>query len=106
MSSFNCETCHAMCTDTECGYVTGCEHYPVEEKPLRVWIMRKMNESLAQLGYIERVAITNRMPPNMFDALEKARKAIREVHEVAFRFQMPTSTDSQTAKVHAQQPGR
>jgi len=30
MSNFCCEKCGAVCIDTEAGYVTGCEHYPVE----------------------------------------------------------------------------
>lgn len=27
MSSFNCEHCGAVCSDTDKGYVSGCEHY-------------------------------------------------------------------------------
>ncbi|MFA5753366.1 MAG: hypothetical protein WC910_09880 [Bacteroidales bacterium] len=30
MSSFYCEHCGALCSDTPRGYVTGCEHYPVD----------------------------------------------------------------------------
>ena len=28
MSSFYCEKCNALCSDTRNGYVTGCEHHP------------------------------------------------------------------------------
>lgn len=28
MSSFQCEKCGAVCTDSPKGYTTGCEHYP------------------------------------------------------------------------------
>ena len=28
MSSFYCEKCNALCSDTPTGYVTGCEHHP------------------------------------------------------------------------------
>ena len=30
MSNFNCPKCGAQCTDTEHGYITGCEHYPAD----------------------------------------------------------------------------
>ena len=33
MSNFNCEHCGAMCTDTNSGYINGCEHYPIDKKP-------------------------------------------------------------------------
>jgi len=29
MSSFICEKCNAKILDTELGYITGCEHYPM-----------------------------------------------------------------------------
>ena len=29
MSSFYCEHCHALISDSPSGYVTGCEHYPM-----------------------------------------------------------------------------
>ncbi len=32
MSSFFCEYCGKEIIDTENGYITGCEHYPIEEK--------------------------------------------------------------------------
>ena len=31
MSSFQCEKCGANIIDTDCGYATGCEHYPVKQ---------------------------------------------------------------------------
>jgi hypothetical protein len=30
MSSFQCEKCGTACIDTDRGYITGCEHYPVD----------------------------------------------------------------------------
>jgi len=32
MSSFFCEFCGKEIIDTENGYITGCKHYPIEEK--------------------------------------------------------------------------
>jgi len=32
MSSFICEFCGKEIIDTENGYITGCKHYPIEEK--------------------------------------------------------------------------
>ena len=32
MSNFTCEKCNKDIIDSESGYVTGCEHYPVEQK--------------------------------------------------------------------------
>lgn len=34
MSSFYCDRCGKMCADTEVGYITGCEHYPADEKAI------------------------------------------------------------------------
>ena len=31
MSSFNCEHCNTPILDTEHGYITECEHYPLEQ---------------------------------------------------------------------------
>lgn len=30
VSNFSCEKCGAICSDSPKGYVTGCEHYPVD----------------------------------------------------------------------------
>jgi hypothetical protein len=32
MSSFLCEKCGATISDTPHGYVTGCDHYPLEQR--------------------------------------------------------------------------
>lgn len=34
MSSFYCDRCGKTCADTNVGYVTGCEHYPADEKAI------------------------------------------------------------------------
>jgi len=31
MSSFTCEYCGTDIIDTDAGYITGCEHYPIEK---------------------------------------------------------------------------
>jgi hypothetical protein len=31
MSNFACEHCGTVISDSETGYVTGCEHYPIED---------------------------------------------------------------------------
>jgi hypothetical protein len=35
MSNFACEYCGAICKDIDRGYISGCEHYPPDVKPLR-----------------------------------------------------------------------
>ena len=32
MSNFICEKCGAVCQDSALGYITGCEHYPVDAR--------------------------------------------------------------------------
>lgn len=39
MSSFACEKCGKNCHDTEVGYITGCEHYPADEKAI-MWFVK------------------------------------------------------------------
>ena len=36
MSSFTCEQCGTDCIDTPSGYITGCEHFPVENTGKRI----------------------------------------------------------------------
>jgi len=44
MSNFKCEKCGAICSDTEKGYVTGCEHYPADvENNKPVFCLKKTN---------------------------------------------------------------
>lgn len=100
MSSFNCETCQAMCTDTECGYVTGCEHYPVNPKHLRQWYLLRLEEIQQQLLFMWDVSIKNNC--QHYQQIAKLNVAIGVLSSKI----KATSTDSQTAKVHAQQPGR
>lgn len=35
MTDFKCEHCGAICRDSERGYISGCEHYPPDQIPLR-----------------------------------------------------------------------
>ncbi len=37
MGSFYCEICGAVCSDTEVGYATGCEHYPADANAIEFW---------------------------------------------------------------------
>ncbi len=32
MSSFICPECNALISDSPLGYITGCEHYPIEQE--------------------------------------------------------------------------
>lgn len=34
MSNFFCDKCGAICQDSDRGYISGCEHYPPDIKPL------------------------------------------------------------------------
>lgn len=99
MSSFNCETCHAMCTDTECGYVTGCEHYPVNPKHLNKWYRTRLSEVFRELSFMKDVSMQNR--DGYAEPFSKSLFAVLDV----FNKTTPTLGDSQTATVHAQQPG-
>jgi len=56
MSSFNCETCGAMLTDTEFGYVTGCEHYPVKQKEVYTYLLKQLCLLDNTLPFLARVA--------------------------------------------------
>ncbi len=49
MSSFNCEVCGALCIDSPIGYVTGCEHYPPDVKPLPADMAKILHDNLWDL---------------------------------------------------------
>ena len=100
MSSFNCDKCQAMCTDTECGYVTGCEHYPVNSKHLRQWYLFRLEEVLKQLSFMQDVAAENDCPH--WQQILKATVAIGVLSSKISK--KPTSTDSPPAIVHAPVP--
>ena len=69
MSSFYCEHCGALIADTPaCGYITGCEHYPMEGKKMtkhtstgidkaaldrlgKNWMVRTDNDGLSHDGF-------------------------------------------------------
>lgn len=44
MSSFICEHCGALILDTPQGYVTECEHYPMEALPIPRFLMDRQLE--------------------------------------------------------------
>lgn len=96
MSSFNCEQCHAMCTDTECGYVTGCEHYPVNPKHLNQWYRKCLSEAFRTLQFMHEVAMENK--DGYAEPFSKCKFAVLD----AFNKTTPTLADSQTATGHAQ----
>lgn len=48
MSSFYCEHCGALCSDTERGYVTGCKHYPADISAVEY--QRRMDKIIAKGG--------------------------------------------------------
>ena len=98
MSSFNCEHCHAMCTDTECGYVTGCEHYPVNPKHLRQWYLLRLEKIQRELLFIWDVSIENNCPH--YHQIAKTNVAIGVLSSKI----KATSVDSQPAKDRAPSP--
>lgn len=49
MSSFNCEFCGALCSDSPIGYVSGCEHYPPDVKPLPADMEKVLHDNLWDL---------------------------------------------------------
>jgi hypothetical protein len=104
MSSFECEFCHAMCTDTECGYVTGCEHYPVDPKEVNKYLLRQLCLLDNSLPFLARVAAEN----GHFTAapLKRWSEDLKTTIGIMLGGKVAQVTDSQTAKVHAQQPGR
>jgi hypothetical protein len=59
MSSFNCKHCHAMCTDTDNGYVTGCEHYPVNPRVVHHYLLKQLCLLDNSLPFLARVASEN-----------------------------------------------
>jgi hypothetical protein len=60
MSSFNCEHCHAQCTDTDYGYVTGCEHYPVKRDELERFYLNNLNRLHAAVSFLAVVSVHNK----------------------------------------------
>ncbi len=96
MSSFNCEHCHAMCTDTECGYVTGCEHYPVKRSELLRWYRRRLNELHLTVGLMAQVSMRNK------DGLTEP--FLRWQSSILGAMDMVKSADSQPATAHAPKP--
>lgn len=56
MSSFNCEKCGAMLTDSEFGYVTGCEHYPVKQQEVYRYLLKQLCLLDNSLPFLARVA--------------------------------------------------
>ena len=96
MSSFNCEHCHAMCTDTECGYVTGCEHYPVNPKHLRQWYRFSLKRMYDCVRFMGEVSAHNK------DGLTEP--FLRWQADILGAMDMVKLTDSQPAKGHAPKP--
>lgn len=44
VSNFECPLCGATCLDSENGYVTGCEHYPVESEIEPYWDLFELDD--------------------------------------------------------------
>ena len=104
MSSFNCEMCHAMCTDTECGYVTGCEHYPVKPKEVNRYLLRQLCLLDNSLPFLASVASEN----GHFTAvpLKRWSEDLKTTIGIMLGGKAAQVADIQTATAHAQQPGR
>ena len=56
MSSCNCETCGTMLTDTEFGYVTGCEHHPPDSGAAQRYLLKQLCLLDNSLPFLARVA--------------------------------------------------
>ena len=55
MSSFYCEHCGALCSDTERGYISGCKHYPVDITATEY--QKRMDKIIAKGGAVEEILI-------------------------------------------------
>lgn len=97
MSSFNCEHCHAMCTDTEFGYVTGCEHYPVNPKHLRQWYQKRLSELYREVRFLYEVSLQNK--DGLAEPFNRWGRDIVTAYTINSKL-----ADSQTATVHAPKP--
>lgn len=95
MSSFNCETCGAMCTDTRQGYITGCEHYPVNPAELRRWMIVCLKTS--PIGTMKRVAESNGLSSRVQQAIMIAESRIADAYVAVIE-----EVGIQTATGHAQ----
>ena len=104
MSSFNCETCHACCTDTECGYVTGCEHYPVNPKEVNRYLLRQLCLLDNSLPFLARIAAEN----GHFTAvpLKRWSEDLKTTIGIMLGGKVTTTAGSPPAICHVQQPGR
>jgi hypothetical protein len=53
MSSFICEKCKKDIIDTPSGYITGCEHYPLETPLINLTKRKLIRFDLSITNYIE-----------------------------------------------------
>lgn len=60
MSTFNCKHCHAECIDTEVGYITGCEHYPVNREHLKRWYRMSLTRLHKAVSFMATGAFHNK----------------------------------------------
>ena len=68
MSNFSCEKCGTNCYDTPYGYVTGCEHYPIEKKT------RKRIKALKENSDEQEMSLLKKTHPLIIDSFIKERK--------------------------------
>lgn len=66
MSSFICESCGTECIDTPEGYVTGCEHYPVEAEHSRRFFISPDGQRVMWLKVYEK----QQLHPDWIDATD------------------------------------
>jgi len=97
MSSFNCETCHALCCDTECGYVTGCEHYPVNQKHLRQWYRVSLRRLYDCVKFMAEVSAHNK--DGLTEPFLRWQSSILGAMDM-----VSTSADTQPATAHVPVP--
>ena len=61
MSSFNCEKCGTMLHDTNYGYISGCEHYPIVNSEVASYIA-SLHEKIDRLKSVGLTARGEPMP--------------------------------------------
>lgn len=66
MSNFICEHCGTECLDTQEGYVTGCEHYPVDAEHARRFFIGPDGKAVRWMKVYEK----QQLHPDWIDATD------------------------------------
>lgn len=60
MSNFNCEKCGTVISDTEFGYITGCDHYPVDQRVVDRWMISRTMKIEQEVDLLKQVAVKSK----------------------------------------------